>query len=544
MSALPRELIVLLGAAPAGALAEALDGAALQPLFDDPALPGYARVIADDARLDGLCDALLALPGVLAAYVKPGGSLARCDDALAPRGDEPAATPDFTSRQGYLDPAPSGVSARAAWALAGGDGAGVGVVDIEGAWRFTHEDLRENKGGVIGGEPSRGRMWRDHGTAVIGVVGGDRNDFGVTGIAPAAKVSAVSVFGGTGSAGAIALAAQRSQPGDVILIELHRPGPRARGSGQEGYIAIEWWPDDYDAIRYATERGVIVVEAAGNGAEDLDHEVYDTPSRGFPSDWKNPFRRAERDSGAVLVGAGAPPPGTHGRSYGPDRSRLDFSNYGACVDAQGWGREVTTCGYGELQGGRDEDRWYTDTFSGTSSASPVVVGVIASLQGVLKARQQPALSPSRARALLREGGSPQADAPQRPAAQRVGPRPDLVDLIARLPAPESDVTKAMWRVAASQLVSRARAPLAALLSQHFAARDVDALLQSELGGALLRVMISLGLQGVGARVPGAERLARELRVAALSGVAESLAGPLIAALRGVSSVGAASTRGH
>lgn len=537
MSALPRELIVRLdGAEPLAALEDVLDGASLRPLFDDPALPRYARVFADDRRLDALCDALRAHPAVGCAYVKPETYLARCDEAPEPRDDAPAETPDFTPRQGYLEPAPAGVDARAAWSVEGGDGAGVGVIDIEGAWRFTHEDLAENKGGVIGGEPSRSRLWRDHGTAVIGVVGADRNGFGVTGIAPAAKVSAVSVFGGTGSAGAIVLAAQRSNPGDVILIELHRPGPRAGFSGQEGYIAIEWWPDDYDAIRYATSRGVIVVEAAGNGAEDLEHEVYDTPSRGFPDDWANPFRRGDRDSGAVLAGAGAPPPGTHGRSWGPDRSRLDFSNYGACVDAQGWGREVTTCGYGELQGGRDEDRWYTDSFSGTSSASPVVVGVIACLQGVLKARQQPALTPAQARALLREVGSPQADAPDRPVAQRVGPRPDLRALLARLPegapSPDGDVTDAMWRVAGARLVSLARGPVAAALAGRLFARDpdgvakVEAMLRTEAGEALLRAAISLGLQALSGRVPAAARLSQELRVAAMSRAAESLAGPL------------------
>ena len=69
------------------------------------------------------------------------------------------------------------------------------------------------------------------------------------------------------------------------------------------------------------------------------------------------------------------------RDWGPDRSRLDFSNYGARVDVQGWGREVTTTGYGDLQGGLNEDLWYTDHFSGTSSASPVVVGALAANAG-------------------------------------------------------------------------------------------------------------------------------------------------------------------
>ena len=112
-----------------------------------------------------------------------------------------------------------------------------------------------------------------------------------------------------------------------------------------------WWPDDYEAIRYTVAKGVIVVEAAGNRAEDLGDALYDTAAAGLPASWKNPFNTANPSAGAVLVGAGAPPPGTHGTDYGPDRSRLDFSNDGVRLDAQGWGREVTTTGYGNLQDG-------------------------------------------------------------------------------------------------------------------------------------------------------------------------------------------------
>jgi len=102
-----------------------------------------------------------------------------------------------------------------------------------------------------------------------------------------------------------------------------------------------------------------------------------------------------------------------------------FSNWGLLIDAQGWGREVTTCGYGDLQGGSNEDLWYTDTFSGTSSASPIVTGVIACLQGMAKARGKPVLTPAQVRNCLRSTGSPQQDAPGRPASQRIGNRPDL-----------------------------------------------------------------------------------------------------------------------
>jgi hypothetical protein len=102
------------------------------------------------------------------------------------------------------------------------------------------------------------------------------------------------------------------------------------------------------------------------------------------------------------------------------------------MDAQGWGREVTTTGGGDLQGGSDENRWYTDTFAGTSSASPIVVGVLSCAQGALRASNRPLLTPSAARDLLRNTGSAQQDAPGLPATQRIGTRPDLRQILQRL----------------------------------------------------------------------------------------------------------------
>lgn len=391
----------------------------------------FYAVEAPEAGMASLQSDLLANDLVDGAFIKPGAEPAVLND-MAPATDEaPPASPDFVARQLYLEAAPGGIEARWAWTQAGGRGAGVRIIDVEGAWRFTHEDLTGNQGGVVGGTMSTDIGWRNHGTAVIGEFSGDINAFGVTGIAADAVVSAISIFGGMGSAGAINTAAARLGPGDVILIELHRPGPRnafANRADQRGYIAVEWWPDDFAAIRNAVNRGIIVVEAAGNGAENLDDALYQTAAAGFPAGWTNPFRRTNRDSGAIMCGAGAPPPGTHGRNHGADRSRLDFSNWGALIDAQGWGREVTTAGYGDLQGGTNEDLWYTDTFSGTSSASPILVGVAASLQGMARARGRPPLTPAQFRNCLRTTGSAQQDEPGRPASQRVGTRPNLRQL--------------------------------------------------------------------------------------------------------------------
>jgi hypothetical protein len=373
---------------------------------------------------------LLNEPSIDGAYVKPGGEppvyRGAADDAppeAAPADAAPATTPDFQSRQGYLDPAPGGIDARFAWTKPGGRGDNVRVIDLEWGWNFSHEDLLQNSGGLLDGS---NHADTHHGTAVLGEIGGDHNAIGVRGIAPNARLSTIS-FVGNSSAGAIRKAADRLSAGDIILLEIHRAGPRHNFQGRQdqlGYIAIEWWPDDFAAILYATTKGILVVEAAGNGAENLDDAIYSVRPAGFPSSWRNPFNRSNPQCRAILVGAGAPPPGTHGRNHGADRSRLDFSNHGSAVDVQGWGREVTTTGYGTYYNG-GANAQYTDTFSGTSSASPIVVGALACGQGWLRAAGKALMTPLSARNLLRTTGSVQQDEPGRPATQRIGRRPNL-----------------------------------------------------------------------------------------------------------------------
>lgn len=395
----------------------------------------YFSVAVADRTRESALEEMNSLPGVETAYWKPGveNPLAPLAPTDAPPVELPAVHPsDFRGLQTYVGAAPGGVGVASAWPRPGGRGQGVRVIDIEGGWKFTHTDLLVNSGGLLAGAMYDDVAWRNHGTAVLGELGGDEDDFGICGICPSAILSGVS-HGELGSSRAIEIAASLLSPGDVLLLEMHRPGPRHAyevRNDQKGYIAVEWWPDDLAAIQGAVARGIVVVEAAGNGAENLDDPIYNVAGPRFPAGWRNPFSGAV-DSGAVLVGAGAPPSGF----FGPDRSRLDFSNWGARVDCQGWGRGVVSTGYGDFyrdaQDGHDENYWYTREFSGTSSASPIVTGVVACLLGIAKALGRQ-LTPAEIREALRATGSPQEESMTAPVSQRIGRRPDLGALLSYL----------------------------------------------------------------------------------------------------------------
>jgi hypothetical protein len=449
-------------------------------------LANFHRIYAAPEKFEEVVAALNAHDDVDAAYIKPAGTPPVVQIPISSRTPITTQTKNFTDRQNHLNPGPVGVDALTAHKKPGGKGDGVNIIDCEWGWQLTHEDLQVNAGRLVHGsnlewDPNAKNplatkwKWKDfqefvdwargiinHGTAVVGVIKGDLNPYGITGVAPNAIVHSAS-FGHDQDnyATCIFEATKKLNAGDILLLEIHQPGPKPipakNNNSQYGYIPFEWWPDQLAAVQAAVKKGIIVVEAAGNGAQDLDDPIYNKspdPSLKlgtFGASWKNPLNPLNKDakgnslSGAILVGAGCPPPETHGnkdkfdplgQKLGPDRSRCSFSNYGARVDCQGQGWQVTTTGYGDLSPGKDTDRLYTDKFSGTSSASPVIVGVLASIQGMLKQAGRKLLTPEQAVKLLRENGWPQQDgAPGDngptlfPRTQRIGSRPDLKQLI-------------------------------------------------------------------------------------------------------------------
>ena len=102
------------------------------------------------------------------------------------------------------------------------------------------------------------------------------------------------------------------------------------------------------------------------------------------------------------------------------------------MDLQGWGESVATAGYGALFDPGDARQRYTAYFSGTSSASPIVAGAVAAVQGALLAQGMDPLAPAEIRELLVSTGTPQ---PEPDAQTPIGPLPNIAAALETLPEP-------------------------------------------------------------------------------------------------------------
>ncbi|CCH31785.1 putative Ig domain-containing protein [Actinosynnema sp. NPDC047251] len=398
------------GVAAVGQVLDEREIASVRPLFSrlDEKLAALRPVGAKAAQAPGLerWQRVRLAPGVDAkAAARELTASGRVEVAYPqPEGSDPV-TPNFAGQQVYADPVTSGgIDADYAHTKPGGKGGNVKVVDLERNWNSQHEDLSKLRlpGALIAnGTPDFTPTSIDHGTAVTGVIGADANTFGVTGLVPEAGLhytNVVSQENGYDLANALLTAGAGVGVGDVLLIEQHV-------TYCADWAPMEVWDSVYDAIVTVVQSGRHVVEAGGNGNQDLNNACFGPR---FPAD--------KPDSGAIIVGAGAAPGCT-----GTPRSKLGFSNYGTRVDLQGWGECVTTTGYGDLHGTGANDK-YTAYFSGTSSASPVVASALASLLSVAEANGE-TLSPAEAREILIATGTAQS------GTQHIGPLPNLLTAV-------------------------------------------------------------------------------------------------------------------
>jgi hypothetical protein len=394
-TAAPREWTELTAAYPGVTLVPYFSTLPLATLRAAPA--GFTQYFAIECPTgvepQAVARAVASWSNVDTAYVEGGPT---------PPPVNPADDPRNLNQQ-YEDAAPTGIDVRWAWSSV--DGSGVGFVDMEQGWTLTHEDLAASGISLISGV---NMAYTGHGTAVLGEVVMVDNTIGGVGIAPRASTRVVSQWRTANSyntAEAILSAVGVMQSGDVLLLEA-----QTTSSTATGYVPVEVEQAPFDAIQYATSNGIIVVEAGGNGSNDLDN-YRDSNNKAILNRTSADFR----DSGAVMVGAAT--------STAP-HSRLGFSNFGSRIDCYAWGQNIDTTGDGWTGNATNT---YTSSFGGTSGASPIIAGCCLIVQSWLIGHGKGRYSPSAMRSVLTDAKLNTAS--NNPGTDRIGVMPNLHTII-------------------------------------------------------------------------------------------------------------------
>jgi len=298
-------------------------------------------------------------------------------------------------------------------------GAGIKIGIVDNAAFVDHEDFAA----VLSVEPgvqvvtsTSGNVDPHHGTAVIGILLGQANGFGITGVAPNATGTFFPAFAGGGVGGrffnALASAVTSLSTGDIICIPMDFPvfvtDPlTGQIQGVEGTVLQS--AAIYQLVVLASQLGISTVVSAGNSCTG----VVTVP------------QGADAPSSAVVVGACWPGaqrfPGIFQGLY---YCRSPFSNFSQTdgtagtneVDVSGWGSFVASCGYGDLWRGSNASgdpfkvnqlRTYTLQFGGTSAAAAMVAGCAARMQSTAKAIFGAPLSSQQVKLAIRANIRPQ-----------------------------------------------------------------------------------------------------------------------------------------
>ena len=195
------------------------------------------------------------------------------------------------------------IDAAGAWSKATGRGVRVGVID--GGVDFTHADLQgaidvaascsfitsstptADPREIADGDCSNKAAVQDlqgHGTHVATTIAGRRNGVGIVGVAPEATIVGLKACTVAGYCFADSVAAGLRYAGDqrldVVNLSLFAdPYLYYCKSDAEQRAILQTLAE---AARYAQQRGVVIVAAAGNEAQDLGHPVTDTVSPDWP----------------------------------------------------------------------------------------------------------------------------------------------------------------------------------------------------------------------------------------------------------------------
>lgn len=335
------------------------------------------------------------------------------------------------------------INAVAATATNAGTGVRVGVID--GGLDFTHPDLAgaidvaascsfifsgtptADPSEVANGDCTNKAAVQDlqgHGTHVATTIGARVNGIGIQGVAPQATIVGLKACTVAGFCFADSVAAALRYAGDlrldVVNLSLYADPYLYYCANEAGQRAI--LAELRSAARYAQQRGVVVVAAAGNEAQDLQHPQFDATSPDWP-----PGSAVEREVGNHCRVAPAELPGVVAVSATGVTTLASYSNAGQPVDLAAPGGDApqtasTVFGRGRILAGWSS----TDTtglwealvganravtsgggryvwISGTSMAAPHVAGAAALIRGA-----NPGMPPSAVAALLRSSAQPLA----------------------------------------------------------------------------------------------------------------------------------------
>lgn len=278
------------------------------------------------------------------------------------------------------------LNVRAAWPMARGEGVVVGIAD--NGVESTHPDLVARTTGQphFDFETSQARSlgtgMGDHGTAVAGLVAATPdNNRGVSGVAPAAGIASMVIFGDDGSGG-------ESIVPDDALAEVFRYRPdkvpvqnHSWGIGSSRQVARDALSDAAIEEAMTLGRGglgTVIVRAAGNGREDFLNANDD----GFSSDPRVVAVAAVRLDGRA---ASYSEPGANVLVAAPSGDpRADGSEDPSCPNLPTTDRR-STAGYNWVVGDSGDYGSGESGFNGTSASAPLVSGAVAL---VLSARPQ------------------------------------------------------------------------------------------------------------------------------------------------------------
>jgi hypothetical protein len=355
---------------------------------------------ADTDKLEELTKELRSWQQVQNAYIDRAGP-----DPVVNSSDNPR-----RSSQGYLDPQPNGIDAEYAWGFVGGDGKEQSLIDLERGWTLDHEDLAAHGAKLLHG--SLLDSSRRHGTSVLGELCAVDNTTGCIGIAPNVGTVNVVSFNDSSRADAMLSAIETLSWGDILLIEAQVD------VGNDMLGPIEVYDADFEVIQLATERGIIVVEAGGNGTNNgstpaMDMNTYVDPT-GLQILNRDPANPDFRDSGAIIV--------TAATSSAPHK-RLPYAPYGNRIDCYAWGENIDTCS-SDSDG---DTRLYRTDFGGTSGASPIIAGAALLVQGIALASSGSKVGPRQMREILSNPIT--GTAPSSNETTHIGVMPDLLRII-------------------------------------------------------------------------------------------------------------------